>query len=77
VAVESEEKRQVFDIPPVKMEVTEYQADIKRCQQFGTRTKADFPAGVAQTVGYGPEFKALIAYWNLTCSITFIVFDEN
>ncbi|MHC1784175.1 MAG: DUF6444 domain-containing protein [Anaerolineaceae bacterium] len=61
---ESLEKRQVFDIPPVKMEVTEYQAEIKRCPQYGKRTKADFPAGVEQTVGYGPEFKTRIAYWS-------------
>jgi transposase len=64
VAVESVEKRQVFDIPPIKMEVTEYQADIKRCPQCGKRTKADFPAGVERTVGYGPEFKSRIAYWS-------------
>lgn len=61
---ESMEKRQIFDIPPVKMEVTEYQADIKRCPQCGKRTKADFPARVEQTVGYGPEFKTRIAYWS-------------
>ncbi len=64
VAVESVEKRQVFDIPPIKMEVTEYQAEIKRCPQCGKRTKADFPAGVERNVGYGPEFKARIAYWS-------------
>jgi transposase len=64
VALESVEKRQIFDIPPMKMEVTEYQADIKRCPQCGERTKADFPAGIVQTVGYGPEFKARIAYWS-------------
>jgi transposase len=62
VVARNEEKRQVFEIPPVKLEVTEHRAEIKICPHCGTRNKADFPVGVAQTIGYGPEFKAQVAY---------------
>jgi hypothetical protein len=46
------ERRQVFDLPPVRIEVTEHQLVSRACA-CGTVTKADAPAGVNTAVQYG------------------------
>lgn len=57
------ETRQVFDIPPVKIFVTEHQAEVKQCM-CGHTTKAAFPEGVEAPVQYGPRIKAASIYLN-------------
>jgi len=58
------EKRQVFDLPKPKIEVTEHQAEAKVCSCCGHRTKAAFPQHVAAPVQYGERIQALAAYFD-------------
>jgi transposase len=58
-------RRQVFDLPPVKLIVTEYRRETRRCRNCGAQTQAEFPASVRAPAQYGPELLARAAYLNL------------
>lgn len=55
------ETRQIFDVPEIKIQVTEYQAEIHECD-CGEIHTADFPEGLKMQAQYGENVKALVVY---------------
>ena len=59
--VASVTRRQVFDVPPIRVRVVEHRLMARRCG-CGTVTTASAPAGVAARVQYGSRVKAIVVY---------------
>lgn len=58
----SAERRQVFDLAPPRLVVTEHRVLDRRCPACGVWTRGAFPTGVRSTAQYGPEVHALAVY---------------
>ena len=58
------ERRQVFDIPPIQLEVTEHRNASVTCSVCHVTTCGAFPADVKHAVQYGPHIKAFSVYLN-------------
>ena len=58
------ERRQVFDIPPIQLEVTEHRNASVTCSVCHVTSSGAFPADVQHTVQYGPHVKAFSVYLN-------------
>jgi transposase len=57
------ERVQKFDLPSVRLEVTEYQVEVKACPCCQAETRADLPDGLTlASVQYGPNIKTLAVY---------------
>jgi len=57
------ERIQVFDLPSVHLQVTEYQVEVKLCPCCQAETRAALPAGLtAASAQYGPNVKTLAVY---------------
>ena len=56
------ERRQVQDLPPLRLEVTEHQAVAVRCLACRAVTRGVFPDAVRAPAQYGPRVRALAVY---------------
>lgn len=56
------ERRQVVDLPPLALEVTEHRVAQVACPACGVETAGAFPVGVSQPVQYGDRLHAAMVY---------------
>lgn len=61
-------KRQVIDIPPVQVVVTEHQSETKCCPYCDTVTQAPFPDDITKAVQYGNRIKSITTYLMQQCN---------
>jgi len=57
-----DERRQVVELPPLALEVTEHRVVHVTCGTCGVETAGTFPAGVTQAAQYGDRLKAVGVY---------------
>lgn len=71
------DRRQVFDVPPIKLEVTEHRIIKKTCPTCGKENCGQFPQEVRPGASYGHQVKALAVYllnyqlipWQRSCEL--------
>lgn len=65
------ERRQVFDLPPAQLEVTEYQVLACICPKCNAESTGTFPPGVNARAQYRNRVKALVTLLNNDCQIAY------
>jgi len=65
------ERRQVFDLPDIRLRVIEHQLQGKQCPACGRLNRASAPPGVEQPAQYGPGVAALAVYLHVHQLIPF------
>lgn len=61
-AVIDHELRQVHELPPLRLQVIEHQADVKSCEQCEAISSGAFPHDVTAQVQYGSGVRGLMVY---------------
>ena len=56
------DRRQVFDIPAIKIQVTEHRAHRACCPCCGESTQSAFPAEATNNAVYGPNLRTFVSY---------------
>ena len=62
VPVLDHQVRQVFELPPQKLVVTEHRTEVKICPVSGSEVSAPFPPGVDAPAQYGERFHGWLGY---------------
>jgi transposase len=61
-AIEHQLLRQVYDLPPLELEVSEHRVEVKCCPHCGEQSEGEFPNSVTNVVQYGPRIKGIMVY---------------
>ena len=57
-------RRQVFDLPSLRLQVTEHQSQIKVCPNCHFKNEGLFPKHVTQPTQYGPHLTSVLTYFS-------------
>lgn len=84
VGKETGDQRQVFDLPPLKIDITEHRCLNKICPRCRTLNCGEFPSDVTPGAQYGSNLKSLLVYlvqyhllpWQRSCEMIGDLFGQ-